>query len=166
MVIFTRLPERSTDPSVTASVFNSLAISGKVLVLSLYPRTEVQEITLRLLILVRVVIRSRVVPSAKYSCLGSPDRFFNGSTANEWISGAATAVVRAGTAMGGLERCQICQATPVTRSNVNAMVVPSRASFSFGLFQISLSWVAKPSQPAELSRFKRRKSVAISAALW
>src|SRR5882762_5926394 len=165
MVIFTRLPERSTDPSMTASVFNSLAISGKVLVLSLYPRTEVQEITLRLLILVRVVISSSVVPSAKYSCLGSPDRFFNGSTAKEWISGTATAGVGAGAAINGLERCQIRQATPVTRSNVTTMVVPSRASFGFGLCRISLPWVAELSQPTELSRFKRRKSVAISTAL-
>src|SRR5277367_3944231 len=115
MMIFTRLPERSTDPSMTPSVFNSFAISGKVLVLFLYPRTEVQEITLRLSILVRVVISSRVVPSAKYSCSGSPDRFFNGSTAKEWISGAATAGVGEGAAMGGLERCQIRQANPVTR---------------------------------------------------
>ena len=31
--------------------------------------------------------------------------------------------------MDGLEGCQIRQATPVTRSNVNTMVAPSRASF-------------------------------------
>jgi len=35
MVIFTRLPERSTDPSMTPSAFNSLAISGRVFVLFL-----------------------------------------------------------------------------------------------------------------------------------
>jgi RNA polymerase sigma factor (sigma-70 family) len=48
----------------------------------------VREITRSALICPRWLISSSVMPSAKYSCAASPDRFSNGSTARERILGA------------------------------------------------------------------------------
>jgi hypothetical protein len=47
--------------------------------------TEVREITRREDIFANSVINSAVIPSAKYSCSESPDRFSSGSTASEWM---------------------------------------------------------------------------------
>ena len=82
-MIRTWLPTRRTEPSTTASTFNSRAIWGSGLRVPLYCMTEVREITRSALILDRLVISASVIPSAKYSCSGSPDRFSNGRTASE-----------------------------------------------------------------------------------
>jgi hypothetical protein len=49
----------------------------------LYCITDVREITRSDPIFARVVISSSVIPSAKYSCEGSPERFSSGNTAME-----------------------------------------------------------------------------------
>ena len=88
-------PERCTDPSITASTLSSLAICGSGgLEALLYRITEVCEITFNALICARSVISASVMPSAKYSCAGSPERLFKGSTASDLISGNRAVVVR------------------------------------------------------------------------
>ena len=51
---------------------------------------EVREVTRKAEIFPRSEIRSSVMPSLKYSCIGSPDRFSSGRTANECIGVALT----------------------------------------------------------------------------
>ena len=80
-------PERKTLPSTTASTFSSRAISAKGLRVFLYVMADVREITRSVLICPRSVINSSVMPSAKYSCDASPERFSSGSTAKERIAG-------------------------------------------------------------------------------
>ncbi len=82
-VIRTRVPERMTDPSTMPSTLSSLAISGSVFFVPLYCIAEVRETTRRVSILDRFVISVSVMPSAKYSCSGSRERFSSGSTARD-----------------------------------------------------------------------------------
>src|SRR6266513_1319145 len=82
-VIPTLSPERCTAPSTTASTPNSLAICGSSFFVRLYCITEVREITLSVPICASSVVSASVMPSAKYSCSGSCDRFSSGSTATE-----------------------------------------------------------------------------------
>ena len=89
VVIRTRLPERKTAPSITASTFSSRAITGSALCAPLYCMAEVREITRRALILPKSVMSASVIPSAKYSCSGSFDRFSSGSTARDRMRPAA-----------------------------------------------------------------------------
>src|SRR5262252_42487 len=49
--------------------------------------TDVREITRSALIFESSVMRSSVMPSAKYSCSGSPDRFSSGRTASARMGG-------------------------------------------------------------------------------
>ena len=49
--------------------------------------TEVRDTTLSARIRARLPISASVIPSAKYSCVGSPDRLSNGNTASDAISG-------------------------------------------------------------------------------
>src|SRR6202012_6020605 len=49
--------------------------------------TEVRETIRRVEFLTSIVVNSSVMPSAKYSWPGSPDRFSRGSTAREPIAG-------------------------------------------------------------------------------
>jgi hypothetical protein len=89
---FTRPFSRCTEPSMTPSTFNVRAISGSGgidLLLPLKFITEVREITLRARICARLLISVSVMPSAKYSCSGSPDKFCKGSTAIDWIFGCS-----------------------------------------------------------------------------
>ena len=79
----TRLPERRIVPSTTASTFSLGAISLSGFRVPLYCITEVREITRSAPTLPSSVITSSVIPSAKYSCSLSPERFSSGSTANE-----------------------------------------------------------------------------------
>jgi hypothetical protein len=39
------------------------------------------------------VVMSSTIPSAKYSCSGSPDMFWNGNTAIEGLSGSASGLM-------------------------------------------------------------------------
>jgi hypothetical protein len=48
----------------------------------------VREITFRAPIFDRSVISASVIPSTKYACCASPEKFFSGSTASEVIRGA------------------------------------------------------------------------------
>src|SRR5437667_406626 len=82
----TRSPERITAPSTTASTFSSRAISGSDFLVALYCAAEVWEITRRRPILARFVVSSSAIPSARYSCDGSPERFCSGKTAIDRIS--------------------------------------------------------------------------------
>jgi hypothetical protein len=50
----------------------------------------VREITRKALIFDRLLINASVIPSEKYSCSGSPERFTSGNTATEWIGGLST----------------------------------------------------------------------------
>src|SRR4029077_16576324 len=69
-----------TDPSTIASTLNSRAISGRAFFAPLYCMTEVREMTRRDLTLARSVINWSVMPSAKNSSDGSPDRLSRGRT--------------------------------------------------------------------------------------
>jgi hypothetical protein len=78
-VIRTRLPARTTEPSTTASTLSSLAISGvggRCAPLNCI--TEPREITRSALTVARSVVRSSVIPSAKYSWFGSPEKLSSG----------------------------------------------------------------------------------------
>ncbi len=68
-----------------ASTFSSFAISGSGFRAFRYCMTEVREITRSPPILARSVMSCSVMPSAKYSCSGSPDRFSSGKTATDRI---------------------------------------------------------------------------------
>src|SRR5262245_6930015 len=83
-----RPPSRTTEPSTSASTWSVLAISGAESLVSLRDITEVREMTRRPRIVDRRPMRASVKPSARYSCVGSPDRFFKGRTASDWIRGA------------------------------------------------------------------------------
>ncbi len=72
-----------------ASTRSILAISGTESCGFLNRITDVREITRRLCILDRRPMSSSVIPSARYSWVGSPDRFFKGSTAKDLILGCA-----------------------------------------------------------------------------
>jgi hypothetical protein len=80
-VMRTRFAERVTVPSITASTPRSRAISGNGRFDCLYLLTEVCEMTCNCLNLARAVINSEVMPSLKYSWLGSEERFTRGKTA-------------------------------------------------------------------------------------
>ena len=73
-----------------ASTFSARAISGTVLPLPLNCMDEVREITLTPASRPSVPINSSVMPSAKYSCAGSPERFASGRMAMDRIGAAAS----------------------------------------------------------------------------
>src|ERR1700682_3117438 len=81
----TRPPDCSTEPSTTASTFNSLAICGSGLLPDLYVMADVREITRKASIFARVLMSSSVIPSVKYSCAGSFDVLCRGRTTSELI---------------------------------------------------------------------------------
>ncbi len=83
----TRPADWVTVPSISASTFSSRPIWGTGFVVRLYRITEVREMTRSPGTLPSCVISSSVMPSAKYSWLGSPERFSSGSTAMEAIRG-------------------------------------------------------------------------------
>ena len=56
---------------------------------ALYFITDVRDVIRRLPILARSVISASVIPSAKYSCSGSPERFSSGITASDAMCGTA-----------------------------------------------------------------------------
>src|SRR5580700_11834598 len=58
--------------------------------------TDVREITRKSRILERPPMSASVIPSARYSCDGSPERFFRGSTARELIFRRLASLVRSG----------------------------------------------------------------------
>src|SRR5438552_8529925 len=66
-----------------ASTSSAAAISFKDFLDPLKGITEVREITLRERMGARLVISSSVIPSAKYSWVGSPERFASGRTASD-----------------------------------------------------------------------------------
>src|SRR5579864_4202497 len=70
-----------------ASTFNSCAISGSDLCVSLYRVLEVREMTRRELPLANSVVSASVMASAKKFCAGSPDRFSSGRTATDRMDG-------------------------------------------------------------------------------
>src|SRR5277367_3954288 len=72
-----------------ASTFNSRAISGKGFLAPLYCMTEVREMTRGDWTFARSVINWSVMPSAKNSSDGSPDKFSRGRTAMEFKGRAA-----------------------------------------------------------------------------
>ena len=80
----------STEPSRTASTFSARAISGTVLPLPLNCMDDVREITLTPASRPSVPINSSVMPSAKYSCAGSPERFASGRMAMDRIGATAS----------------------------------------------------------------------------
>ncbi len=81
-----RSPERTMEPSTMASTPSWRAMSGSERREPLSAMTEVRETTRRLGIRASSVMSSSVMPSAKYSWAGSPERFWRGSTAIEPIA--------------------------------------------------------------------------------
>ena len=81
-LILTLSPKRKTDPSTTASTFNSRAMSGTDRSVPLNCITDVREITVSAPIWASSVISRSCMPSTKYSCSASPERLTKGSTAN------------------------------------------------------------------------------------
>jgi hypothetical protein len=84
-VILTFPPSRRTEPSTTPLTPSARAISGSDFDAFLYGITDVREITFRARMRDSSVITASVIPSAKYSCSGSLERFESGSTASESI---------------------------------------------------------------------------------
>src|SRR5207249_12091327 len=74
-----------TEPSIMASTPRALAISGRGARVSLKCIAEVREMTRRTRIMDRRPMISSVMPSAKYSWAGSPERFFRGNTPKDLI---------------------------------------------------------------------------------
>ena len=68
---------------------NARAISGSGFWTFLNCMTEVREMTFTPWIFAKSVIKASVIPSAKYSCCGSPVRFDKGRTASDRIAGSA-----------------------------------------------------------------------------
>src|SRR5205823_1153552 len=95
------------------STLSSRAICGSALRARLYGITEVREITRNALICPRVAMSSSVIPSAKYSCELSPDRFSSGRTASE----------RIGTSCGALDRRAQATTTIDARASATPMIV-------------------------------------------
>ncbi len=85
----TREPLRCTEPSSTASTFSSRPISASLFFVPLYAIAEVREITRSDRICASCVMSSSVMPSAKYSCSASPEKFASGRTAIDWMPPAA-----------------------------------------------------------------------------
>src|SRR5436190_1671678 len=81
-VIRTLEPDFITDAVITASTPNCFAISGSGLFVPLNCITDVREITRSEPISARSAIKISVIPSAKYSCSISLERFVNGKTAS------------------------------------------------------------------------------------
>ena len=71
---------------MTASTASAFAISTMDLRLPLKTIDDVRETTLRRRICASWPIKASVAPSARYSCVGSPDRFSRGRTAIDMIS--------------------------------------------------------------------------------
>ena len=74
--------------------------------LALYAKLELRAMTKSHLIRERAVMISSTMPSAKYSCSGSPLMFWNGITASEGLSGSgspllASTIAAAGTRVTG-----------------------------------------------------------------
>ncbi len=84
-VIRTLSPSLITDPSTTPFTPRARAISGSGFIAFLYCITDVREITLSARIRDSSAINASVIPSAKYSCAGSFERFERGRTARESI---------------------------------------------------------------------------------
>jgi hypothetical protein len=61
------------------------------------------------------VINASVIPSTKYACSGSPEKFFSGSTARELIRGA-TASKRAASEGGPFFDTEIQAETPASNA--------------------------------------------------
>jgi len=81
------LPGGSTLPAPTSRQVPALSMQ-KSGVLPLYAKLEVRATTLRPAIFERSVVVSSLIPSEKYSCSGSFDMLFKGSTAIEGRSSA------------------------------------------------------------------------------
>src|SRR5581483_207891 len=86
---------------------------------------EVREITRIEFSLARLVINPSVTPSAKYSCVGSPDTFSNGSTSSDCIRGTS--------AVGRMN-----SAATDTTINTNASEIDTRTAGRVG----SRTWIA------------------------
>src|SRR5262249_7044520 len=82
---------RTAGSFPTATTFKSGAICGRVSLEPLNCIAEVREMMRREPIWARSVVKASVIPSAKYSCSLSPERFSSGSTASEWIAGETSA---------------------------------------------------------------------------
>ena len=76
---------RAILPTTSASTFSSPATSRSGARELLYFITEGLEMTRKLPILPRSVMSTSVMPSAKKSCVASPDKLSSGSTAIDWI---------------------------------------------------------------------------------
>ena len=87
-MIRTRSPDRTTEPSTIASTPSSEAICRKGFRLPLSCMTEVRETTRKSGMCASSVINASVMPSAKYSWLGFPERFCSGKTASERMGSA------------------------------------------------------------------------------
>ena len=78
----TRLPARATVPSMMASTSSFRAISGSRSFVPLKLIADVREMMRSDPMRASASVNSSVMPSAKYSCEGSPVRFSSGSTAS------------------------------------------------------------------------------------
>jgi len=110
-----------------------ILVSGNDLVVFLYRITDVRDITLSAWICARLLMSDSVMPSAKYSCAGSPERFCKGRTAIERIG----ADVLATTVLRRFEIKNIATVTPAISKNAAAMTKASRDRLGFGLVRSS-----------------------------
>ena len=89
--IRTRVPALRTLPSSRYRTPSSRPISFTFTARPLYVKLELRATTNSHLMRESPVMMSSTIPSAKYSWSWSPDRFANGSTATDALSGSARA---------------------------------------------------------------------------
>lgn len=116
-VIRTRSSDRVTDPSMMASTSSVLAISVIGRCVFLKRITEVREMTRTSLNVERRAVTASVMPSGKYSCCGSFEKFARGRTAMDRIG--VTAVVDREVVVNGIHRTAARTIAPRT-----AVVIP------------------------------------------
>ena len=153
-VILTRSPERSTEPSTTASTPNWRPISGSGVRVPLYCMIDVLETTFSSRTCARSVINSSVIPSTKYSWLGSFERFCIGRTATERIG-----PLSAWPNSLCLQPAHCSKATTVTTASppTRPRIQPRHAA-EFG------AWASKPFAPVLTARWESTSNSEPSAA--
>src|SRR6267143_2120522 len=94
-----------------------------------------------------------VIPSAKYSCAGSPERFSSGSTASDWIA-------------PGTPTVGACGFLPPHRSPAKTMTSAATAATPYHSRRDCAACVAAscPALGANVIRFERDAVLAVSSA--
>ena len=104
-----RAPDLRTPPSKTYRTPSSRPTCRTSTGLPLYMKLELRAITNSHLMRDNPVVMSSTIPSAKYSCSGSPLMFWKGSTAIEGLSGRDSAGLSESASEGA---CRLSRAMP------------------------------------------------------